>query len=311
MEKKFVPVLICFIFSIIVFLTFLILGILTVNNPGLDLIPIEYVYWFLPLLPGTMYTDTIFFYLFPILIYLIFFAISPFLVQMLFKINKLTYTFRKKPEYGFLEFNRDIKPTRILYRAIILSFFTFSTTILVMQLLDLPPQAFRRFSWSDLILNPDLKYLYVAEGTFFMAFFLTSFCSLLFLPIWLLEDCGLMLYRTFPEQRRTPIIEGVHNSYFKVLETYTGIATILAYIRQIYVTFRVVGQMPPFDPAILTPLIVLFLPFIITGLLAIPIFIYEKMLSKSLKRVNSRFSKYNLPQFKLPELNDLLERSNE
>ena len=77
-----------------------------------------------------------------------------------------------------------------------------------------------------------------------MAFFLTSFCSILFLPIWLLEDRGLILYRTFPEQRRTPIIEGVHNSYFKVLETYTGIATIFAYIRQIYVIFRVVGQMP-------------------------------------------------------------------
>jgi hypothetical protein len=180
-----------------------------------------------------------------------------------------------------------------------------------MQLLDLPPQAFRRFLWSDLIANPDLRYLYIAEGTFFMAFFLTSFCSLLFLPIWLLEDCGLILYRTFPEQRRTPIIEGVHNSYFKVLETYTGIATVLAYIRQIYITFNVVARMPPGDPAILTPLIVLFLPFIITGLLAIPIYIYEKMLSKSLKRVNSRFSKYNLPKFELPELKDLVEKSNE
>ncbi|MFX0026581.1 MAG: hypothetical protein ACFE8M_09190 [Candidatus Hermodarchaeota archaeon] len=98
---------------------------------------------------------------------------------------------------------------------------------------------------------------------------------------------------------------------FKVLETYTGIATVIAYIRQIYVIFLVVSQMPPFDPAILAPLIVLFLPFIITGLLAIHIYIYEKMLSKSLKRVNSRFSKYNLPQFKLPELKDLVEKSNE
>lgn len=294
-----------------IFLTFVILGILTINNPSLNLIPIEYVNWFLPLLPGKMYTDIILFYLFPILIYLIFFAISPYLVQMLFIINKLSYTFRKKPEYGFLDYSRDIKPTRILYRAIILSFFTFSTTILVIQLLDLPPQAFRRFLWADLLLNPDLRYLYIAEGTFFMAFFLTSFCSILFFPIWLLEDCGLILYRTFPEQRRTPIVEGVHNSYFKVLETYTGIATIIAYIRQIYITFLVVSKMPPGDPAILTPLIVLFLPFIITGLLAIPIYIYEKMLSKSLKRVNSRFSKYNLPQFKLPELSDLVEKSNE
>lgn len=294
-----------------VFISFIILGILTIINPSLNLIPSEYINWFLPLLPGPMFTDILLFYIFPILCYLIFYIIAPYVVQLLFKVNKISFTFRKKPEYGFVDFDKDIKTTRLLYRAIILSFFTYSTTILVMQLLDLPPQAFRRFLWSDLIANPELKYLYAAEGTFFMTFFITSFCSFLFLPLWLLEDSGLMLYRTFSDQRRTPTIEGVHSSYFKALETYTGIATILAYIRQIYITFRVVAQMPPFDPSILTPLIVLFLPFIVIGLLALPIFLYERLLSKSIKRVNSRFSKYKLPHFKLPELKDLLDRTNE
>jgi len=158
----------------------------------------------------------------------------------------------------------------------------------------------------------DLLPLYTAEATFFMTFFVASFCSLIFLPIWLLEDSGLMIYRTFPDQRRTPIIEGVHLSYFKVLETYTGLATIFAYVRQLILTFEIIVNSPVlFDPAILTPLIVLFLPFIVTGLLAIPIFMYEKLLTRKTKRIYKRFSKYNLPSFKLPQLKELLDRPRE
>jgi hypothetical protein len=292
------------------FLTFVILGILTYNDPALDLIPIEYVLFFVPILPGRIYTDILLLYLLPILMLLIFFLFAPYLIQLLFKINKISFTFRKKPEYGFLELDREIKASRIFYRALILSLFTFSTTILVLQLLNRAPRAFRIVL--PINFDPDLIPLYIAESTFFGTFFLISFCSLIFLPIWLLEDCGLMLYRAFPEQRRTPVIEGVYNSYFKVLETYTGISTVYAYIRQIYITFQVVGELPdPFDPSILTPIILLFLPFIVTGLVAIPIFIYEKTLSKSLKRVRSRFAKYNLPRFELPELQDLLDKSSE
>lgn len=308
MEKKFVPIFICFAFSLIVFLAFIILGTITYKNPGLDLVPIEYVRWFLPLLPGTMYTDIIFFYFFPIVCYFIFYIISPYLLQLLFKVNKLSFTLRKKPEYGFLDLKREIKSSRILYRTLIFSLFTFSTAILVMQILNVPPRSFR---WV-LDYQEELHPLYVAEGTFFMAFFLTSFCSLLFLPIWLLEDSGLILCRSFPDQRRTPVIEGVHYSYFKVLETYTGLATIFAYIRQFYITIQIIANSPMlFDPGILTPLIVLFLPFIITGLLAVPIYMYEKLLSRKLKRVYIKFSKYNLPHFKLPELNELVNKAIE
>jgi hypothetical protein len=157
--------------------------------------------------------------------------------------------------------------------------------------------------------QPELIPLYIAEATFFGTFFIISFCFIVFLPIWLLEDSGLILYRTFPNQRRTPVIEGVHNSYFKVLETYTGLSTVYAYIRQIYITFQVVAQIPTFfDPAILTPLILLFLPIILTGILAIPIYLYEKLLPRSLERVHSRLSKYNLSHFTLPELNEILDR---
>lgn len=307
MEKNLYPIFVCFILSVILFVVFIILGVIRIINPASNLIPPEYVIFFLPILPGMMYSDIIFIYLFPILIFCIFFAISPLLIQMLFKINKISFTFRKKPDYGFLELNKQIKPSRIFYRALILSLFIYSTPVLVMHLLNTNPRIFRIVIGGD----PGLKDLYIAEATFFGTFFLSSFCFILFLPIWLLEDCGLILYRTFPNQRRTPIIEGVYNSYFKVLETYTGITTLYAYIRQIYLTLQVFELLPPFDPSILTPLILLFLPFILTGILAIPIYFYEKLLPRSLKRIHSRLSKYNLPHFKLPELKELLKKSTE
>ncbi|MFW9771238.1 MAG: hypothetical protein ACFFBY_00630 [Promethearchaeota archaeon] len=314
MEKKYLPIFICFLFSLIVFVSFLILGILTFNNPSLDLIPIEYIRWFLPLLPGPIYTDIILFYVFPILCYFIFYFISPYLLQLLFKINKISFILRKKPEYGFLDLKNDIKSSRILYRALILSLFTFSTAIIIMQIyrsiFNVPPQMFRMVLPSTY--DPDLLPLYTAEATFFMTFFVASFCSLIFLPIWLLEDSGLMIYRTFPDQRRTPVIEGVHLSYFKVLETYTGLATIFAYIRQIILTFEIIINSPVlFDPAILTPLIVLFLPIIVTGLLAIPIYLYETLLSRKKKQIYKRFSTYNLPRFTIPELKELKDRTSE
>jgi len=282
------------------------MGIFIMYNAGLDLIPLEYLIYFLPILPGNMFSDIFLIYLFPLLTLLVFVALSPLFIQILFKIHIISFTFRKKPDYAYLDLNEQIKPSRIFYRALILSLFTFSTTILVMQLLNTYPRIFR------IVLDPqpELKPLYIAESTFFGTFFIISFCFIIFLPIWLLEDTGLILYRTFPNQRRTPVIEGVYNSYFKVLETYTGLSTIIAYIRQLSITFQVVAQLPTFfDPSILTPLILLFLPFILTGILAIPIYIYEKFLPRTLNRVRLKLSKYNLPNFILPELTELLDKS--
>ncbi|NVM17635.1 MAG: hypothetical protein HWN80_07950 [Candidatus Lokiarchaeota archaeon] len=80
---------------------------------GLNLIPPEYVYVFIPLLPGPMLTDVILLYLFPVIIYFLIDLISPTLVQFLYKVNKLSYVFRKVPNYGFLAVGDKFKPSRI------------------------------------------------------------------------------------------------------------------------------------------------------------------------------------------------------
>lgn len=124
---------------------------------------------------------------------------------------------------------------------------------------------------------------------------------LLFLPSWFLEDSGLVAYRHFPKQRRTPIIEGVHQWYVNILSVYTGISTILTLFQVITKAFPDTG----FGPAILTPIIVIISPLILTWFLAFPIYLYEKRMAKTQSRIHKKLVKYNLKHFTIPEFEDL------
>jgi hypothetical protein len=91
-----------------------------------------------------------------------------------------------------------------------------------------------------------------------------------------------------------------------VVEVYTGFSTIFAYVLLIVDTFGfMIDELAPGDPAILTPLILLFLPLIITGLFAIPLYLYEKYLEKIQNRVHSRFARYNIPYIDIPSFDKL------
>ena len=66
-----------------------------------------------------------------------------------------------------------------------------------------------------------------AEALFLATFFIIPFVLLLFLPIWFLEDAGIVIYRNYPGQQRTPVLEGVHAPFLNVLQGYAGISTII------------------------------------------------------------------------------------
>jgi hypothetical protein len=242
-----------------------------------------------------MLTDVILLYLFPVIIYYLISFISPYVVQFLYKINKLTYTFRKAPKYGFLKVGDNFKPSRLFFRAFLVNLFAFGTSALIVQL---GAGDLFRATLDEFVIP---QGLFVAEAIFFGTFFLASLSMLLFLPSWYLEDSGLVSYRHFPKQRRTPIVEGVHQWYVNVLSFYTGISTI-------FTLFEVVTKAIPaagFGPALLTPIIVIISPLILTGLLAIPIFLYEKNIDKMRTRIHERLAKYNLRHFTIPEFHEL------
>ena len=222
--------------------------------------------------------------------------ISPILVQLLYKINKFTFVGRKAPDYGFLKVGENIKPSRIFIRAFLVNLFAFGTSAVLYQL-----GLGGLFRATGAGGGTPPEGLYAAEAIFFGTFFLASLSMLVFLPSWFLEDSGLVSYRHFPDQRRTPIIEGVHQWYVNALSIYTGLSTILTLFTVITKAFPDAG----FGPALLTPIIVIISPLILTGLLALPIYLYEKKMEKTQSRIHKKLAKYNLRHFTIPTFEDL------
>ena len=56
--------------------------------------------------------------------------------------------------------------------------------------------------------------------------------------------------------------------------------------------------------------ILLILPLIITGLFAIPLYLYEKNLDKIQNRIHTRLSKYNIPYIDIPSYDQMIEHEN-
>lgn len=305
MEKKNLFILISLVLSVILFTVIIILYLIDLMNiPGLpsSLIPMEYIKFFIQILPGTIYTDLLLLYLFPIVIFALYILIAPKLVQILYKIYDFTFIFRNKPQYGIVKSGTKIKATSIIYRSVLVSLFAFGTTTLMVQL-----GVGNIFRATAELVAP--APLIKAENIFFGTFFFTPISLLLFVPIWLLEDCGLVGYRSFKDQRKIPVIQGLFKWYMNVIEVYTGLSTIYGYLLLILNTFGYFVFSSSFtDPAILTPIILLILPLIITGLFAIPLYFYEKNLSKIKNRIQLRLLKNNIPIIDIPEYDQMLNR---
>ena len=296
-------ILISFLTSFALFIVIYILFFIdTLHIPGFppSLIPPEYIQEFILILPGPIYSDVPLLFLFPLLIFALFVLIAPMFTRILYKIYDFSFTFRIKPKYGILKAGTRIKTTSLIYRAVMVSLFAFGTIGLITQ-----------FGYGNIFRATigditGIEPLIRAENAFFGTFFFTSLSLVLFVPIWILEDCGVVAYRSFKNQRKLPVIQGVYKRYMNVVEIYTGFSTIATYLFLIFDTFGfMINELQPGDPAILTPLILLFLPLIVTGLFGIPLYLYERNLEKIQKRVHSRLAKYNITYINIPSFDEL------
>ena len=294
MNKSNLFLLVSFLLMVALIATILILYVIT-PLVGISLIPAEYVFDFVYIIPGPIYTDILILLLLPILVGGFYILIAPWLVTGLYRINRLTYVFRKAPNYGIFDKGSEIKFSTYLYRSLMIGLFTFGTSTILVNLFG--PEISRLSFESEI--ESGLLY---AEGTFFGCFFLTFLSLALFMPVWILEDCGLIEYRIFEGSRKAPLIEGIHKFYSNVLEIYSGFSTISAYYMVITKSFLVLH---PGDPALLTPIILIFLPLIITGFYAIPLFIYEKRLPKIQPKIHAHLNSLGIQKIIIPSFDDL------
>jgi len=292
MEKKFTWILTGFILSIGLFVMITVFGTIKIGSG--PLIPREYISQFVVIIPGPLITDILLLYAIPILFFCLFYYIAPYLIILYIKLHQFCYWLIRRPsKYGIFKMGTTVKSGRLFFRALIVSLFSFSISVLVVQL-----------GGGDLFrakYNP-FSIFSQAEAVFLGTFALCAFMIILFFPIWLLEDSGLVSYRVFYDERMPANIQGVHSIYSNVLLGYAGLSTILALFNYIIKTLQKVRLD---DPAILTPIILIILPFVVTGLLAIPIYLYEYFFARNKERIQLKLARFNFPEIKIPRFEEM------
>ncbi len=301
MNRKYFLLVFSFIVTIGIFVVIIVL--LALNKPPFfNIIPEEYKV-FIPAIPGEIYTDMLLLFALPIGFFALIYAVTPVISKVLVYLHKLIM---RGAKYGFAQLGIEIKTGSFLKRALYISLFAFNLSAILVGLGY--GDAFRlNASYVGGGGTPDQQYriltLHQSEAVFFGTFLFATIGLVVFMPLWLIEDSGLIMYRIFPDQRRSPDIEGVHSMYANLWKAYISISTLYTLWEYISKSFSVISG--PRDTAILTPIILCVLPFITIGLVSIPMYLYEKYLPRLKNRVSTGLQIFNLPDVQIPDIQQL------
>ncbi len=291
MNRKYFLLVLSLFITISLFL--LVIGLLLASKPGSPLVPPEY-YYFILVLPGTIYTDMLLLFAIPIGAFALIYAATPLISKVLVFIHK---QIMRGAKYGFAQLGAEIKAGTFLKRAFYVSLFAFNMSAIIVGL-----------GYGGLFrkgFNPaePIQYLTIheSEAVFLGAFLFSTVGLIVFMPLWIMEDSGLIMYRIFPNERRSPDIEGVHSMYANLWKAYISVSTLYTLWEYISKTFvYTIGNVD-----ILTPIILCVLPFVTIGLVSIPMYLYEKYLPRLKNRVSFGLQSSNLPDVQLPDIQQL------
>ena len=308
MQKKFYGVIGALLLSIVTFAVIMAFSLISMFKlfPFLrNIIPEEYFTHFIVILPailpdhlfflGSLPVDIILIYLLPIVFFFVFYIVAPYVFVFWFRVHRLV---KRRGKYGQIKMGEKLKATHLYYRAFIISLFCFSISALVVGAGF--GGIFRANMMQDTLLVAALNE---AEAVFLGTFFMVPFVLILFFPLWILVDSGVVMFRVFPDERWAPEVEGIHAFYQNIMQGYAGFSAVLSliiYIGTIFLGYAAEGHMPIMNWTLLTPAILIFLPFIVTGLFAPPILLYEKFFPKIMERTQKKIDKFNLPDVKVP-----------
>ncbi|OLS15203.1 MAG: hypothetical protein RBG13Loki_1169 [Promethearchaeota archaeon CR_4] len=292
-RTKYLWLIIGFAVSIAIFATIVILAEIKKPGGGSPLIPGEYIDFFVNFLPGNLYLDLICLFGFPVALVLLFRVIGENMVSGWLKVHHLVH---RKAKFGINPLGPKVPGTKLFRRAVFIGLLAFSVTALIVEF-GLG-SLFRNTSMTPTMLE-EKPNLFKGEAIFIGTFFFTGLLIILMAPFWLMEDTGILIYDVRPEDRRTPNVAGVHLWFVDFFEGYAGVSAIISLVLIIVGTFTS-NELPPGDPAILTPIILIILPFITSGILTIPIVIYEKYLPKLTEKLQKKLVRAGYSKIKVP-----------
>nr|MDO8112250.1 hypothetical protein [Candidatus Sigynarchaeota archaeon] len=294
MEKKYRFIFASLVITVVLFGVIIILG-----NLRIGIMPEEYISHFVAIIPGPIYSDMLVLFGLPCILYLGFFHACPAISRLMVSLHK---KLNGGAAYGIAKRGDSITARHLAGRLVLVSLLSFSIASLVVQLggwqifrfaippgTPPPPEMVAR-----------LDYLHQAEAIFLGTFAFVPVAFIIFLPLWCIEDSGIISYKTFSGERRSPVVEGVQGLYENIVTGYTGISTVITLGTNIYTGFTTIS-----DAAILTPIILTILPLLVTGLISIPIYWYERNLGEIKTKVIEKMERFNLPLVKIPEIDEI------
>ncbi|NWF96607.1 MAG: hypothetical protein HXY34_10750 [Candidatus Thorarchaeota archaeon] len=192
--------------------------------------------------------------------------------------------------------NAGISPHRRLFTPAIAALgFAFSLSSPTVQSLVFVTENFTSLGEHDFAIRTAMPVL-------FISILVATFVLLIFTPIWLLEDAGLITEKKTTGSRVTADIEGVGQFFIKYLRGFAGLSTVIGYLLlgvQMVDWYQAISA----NPELMYPLFVYFIP--VTVVFAAPLIVlapisivnlfYETSLKKNARSLVSQMTKSGLP----------------
>lgn len=235
-----------------------------------------------PILPGDILIDFIWIWGLAIVFGLIVYLISPFLANLFLGLHRIltggSYDYHiQKRDSGE---HRPLHSRRLITPALVCLGLSFSIT----KIPDVANALFVMDSF-DHMPTPVADPLLASMPLFFVLLLLASFISILFAPVWFLEDVGIICEKK--STGTTADIMGVGNWYLILLKGFAGISTVLAYI---FVSIDMIawfqalptyGVEVPIWLFLIPVMVVIASPLIALAPISVAYIFYLKALSKS------------------------------
>lgn len=249
------------------------------------------------ILPGDILLDFIWLYTFAVIVGTVVYFASPRMSIFFWKLHKLITG--KNYNYYIQKIDDRTSPSNPLRRMFLPALVALGISYSISNV----PRAVNMIIVTESFgtLAPEAQTIVVSIALLFILLLSASFIALLFTPMWLMQDKGLVCERK-ATSRTTADIDGVGNWYLKMMKGFAGISTVVAYAFTIIQTiewYQFVLLSPPeggFSLVIfLIPVIaVVVSPLLALGPISLVYVLYEKSLKRNLTIMGARIDQDGL-----------------
>ncbi|MHA2379416.1 MAG: hypothetical protein ACXADS_09060 [Candidatus Thorarchaeota archaeon] len=177
-------------------------------------------------LPGDILIDFIWVYILTFICGVLAYVAAPFLSAVFWKGHRFLTAGHYK--YHVQVFDAEAKQRSRARRLILPAFVALGLATAIANIRQVANLIFVSESFGHL--DESAPALEIGLPIFFILILIASFVTLLFVPLWLLEDTGVICEREAVGRRVTADIEGVGNWYLALLKGFAGITTVIAYL---------------------------------------------------------------------------------